>query len=163
MRIILNVTGIREVQERLVRARGRLSGAREVWRRVGQELRAESMRCFQRQESPDGTPWEPLADSTLLSRAYKRTRSAEGRGRQRKILSRTANARILMDTGRLRGSVAVESDERSARIGSALVYARVHQQGDRGGKIPARPYLGLSDEGRERVRAVLERFFVVED
>ncbi len=86
-----------------------------------------------------------------------KTRRRARRPRARKMLSIMSHARILQDTGRLKNSVTPESDDHSARIGSTLVYARTHQLGYPKRRIPARPYLGVSDDGMELVRRILVR------
>lgn len=48
--------------------------------------------------------------------------------------------------GGLVDSIAYETSSDAITVGSNLVYALVHQDGDEDLGIPARPYLGVSDE-----------------
>lgn len=77
--------------------------------------------AFQNQGRP-GKPWQPLHPDTLA--------------RRRKGKKKSQSDQILIDTGRLRQSVAVEDnyqvDSHSLSVGSNLIYARIHQFG---GKI----------------------------
>lgn len=161
--LVVQMLGKEGVDGRLRALAARATHAAPAWRRIAQVLRQQSMECFKLQRAPDGTPWDPLKESTLWARAFKRTkgyRSGLGRigGRESKVVQRqVSNARILQDTGRLRASVAVESDDRSARIGSTLVYARTHQLGLRKKGIPARPFLGISPERAHEAMEILRK------
>ena len=83
--------------------------------------------------APDGQPWEKLKPSTL--RHKKRPD-------------------ILNESGSMMDSIIWQlQGEDEVAIGSAMVYARIHQMGGKAGPnlrvtIPARPYLGLSGENR---------------
>ncbi|MGC9419653.1 MAG: phage virion morphogenesis protein [Rhodovulum sp.] len=100
--------------------------------------------------APDGTPWAAWAP------AYAETRG----GAQS----------LLVGEGNLRDSVQNYSRGAEAIVGTNLVYGAVHQFGaeqgtfgqtGRGepipwGDIPARPYLGVSDEDRRGIEALVE-------
>ncbi len=75
---------------------------------------------FDKAEAPDGAPWAPLAPRTIARR-------------------RKRSARPLLDTGRLRNSVAITSDAEGVYLSTPVVYAATHQHGR--GAIPARPFL----------------------
>lgn len=88
--------------------------------------------------------------------------------------------KTLHDTGRLAASITREAERHEARIGSNLIYAAIHQTGGEivpksggalrfrlatgqyvvAGKvtIPARPYLGVSDEDEADIGAEVARF-----
>lgn len=111
--------------------------------------------AFQSQQAPDGTPWAPLSEHTTR----RRTRQGKWPGQ------------ILQVTGDLAGSITSASDESSAVAGSNLVYAPTHQFGaEEGafgatpsgrpipfGDIPARPFLGVSDEARDDILDAVNR------
>jgi phage virion morphogenesis protein len=136
---------------------------KQLWSKAAQVLRKESMECFKGQRAPDGTPWQKLSQGSLMSRAYQRTRSHRKRlkrmaGYKSKTFQRVmGSAKILEDTGKLRGSVATEFDNSSARVGSNLIYAKTHQFGCRKRNIPARPFIGLSPQGRKLVLEVMQK------
>lgn len=136
---------------------------------------------FDRQEAPDGSPWQQLSPAYL---AYKRRRRFR--------------ASILQKRGVLFKSVAYSASRNEAQVGTNLVYGRIHQFGGeikraasrrtlnfkvnkrtgrsrfaRGSKanfqqdvnvgaytisIPARPYLSLGDDPKfvEAAAATLE-------
>lgn len=127
---------------------------------------------FQRETGPDGVKWKSLSRRTSMKRV---------RGRRRGV------SNILHVTTQLYSSLIAASDDRSAEVGSNLVYARPHQlgadinhfarsqrasfkrvrgryrfarPGTKGAQlrnvtigehtvsVPARPYLGFSDNDR---------------
>ena len=68
---------------------------------------------------------------------------------------------ILQVTGQLATSVNTYYDNDSAVIGSNLAYAAIHQLGGQAGKnksvkIPARPYLKLTNNDYEEIMATIK-------
>jgi phage gpG-like protein len=162
-----------EVMAALERLKNALKGGR-LMQSIGEGVAMGSRDRIMGRENraPDGTPWQPLAASTL-----KRKR-AEGKG----------NMGILMFGPELaRSIVPQDPTDDTVSIGSSLLYAMVHQEGAdiahkaRAGtvrlrkvggvarfakkshkkartmavnigaytvSIPARPYLGVSDKDK---------------
>ena len=121
----------------------RISTLGDVLKASAQDIRLSVRERYDEEKSPDGTPWAPLAAATL---------------------ARKKDARILIEGDVLRKSITVRLSARktnpSLRMGSNLVYARIHQLGGKAGRsrsvtIPARPYLGFSAEDRKHVRREL--------
>jgi len=124
----------------LSRMAGALANPSAVMDEVGRYLVASTLRRFERERAPDGSPW--LKSARAL---------AEG-------------GRTLTDTGRLRGSIAhtVSDGGRAVEVGSNVVYAAIHQFGGRAGKgrrvrLPARPYLGIDDRDRTEILRIVAR------
>ena len=118
----------------------RISTVGRVLKGVRQDMRLSVRERWDREESPDGAPWAPLAAATL---------------------ARKKDARILIEGDVLRKSITVRlsalKTNPSLRMGSNLVYARIHQLGGKAGRgrsvtIPARPYLGYSEADRQDIR-----------
>lgn len=171
--IQLKVTGIGEVQRTLYLLTDRLKHGREAWQLIGQYLRGRVVRdAFGGEQSFYGQAWKPLSDATLMARAYRQTRSARGRlktnrGRQRSIVRALSGsaAKILQDTGTLRGSITAKADQHSVTVGSNVSYAKTHQLGSKKRHIPARPFLptpesGLPPRDMTRIREILNRFYM---
>lgn len=84
----------------------------------------------------------------------------------KKTALKMANRKPLVDTGILQDTIRyqVAADGNRVEIGTnrfASVWeggAAVHQFGDKNGNIPARPFLGMSDEDKVEVLAILDRF-----
>jgi len=82
---------------------------------------------------------------------------------ERTAARRHAGQSLLVREGHLRDSIHHVVAGNEVRVGSDMIYAAIHQFGGRAGRghaveIPARPYLGLSDDNRDEVRAVVEAF-----
>lgn len=89
--------------------------------------------------SPDGEPW------SAWSRAYAQTRSAR-------------HSLLVGDDANLMGSIQNYTMGRVAEVGTPLIYGAIHQFGGAGaGKpgLPGREYLGLSDEDRREIEALV--------
>lgn len=95
-------------------------------------------RISERKASPDGERWAPWTARTAERR----------RGTQS----------LLQYRGHLHDSIVSESSVSSARVGSALVYARAHQEGRPEINLPARPYLGIGSRDAREIDAEIERF-----
>lgn len=127
------------MRRRVRQAAARIRDVRSAGVEIGEMLVSSAVERFDRGEGPDGTAWEP-----------SRRALAEG-------------GKTLLDRGILRGSLSYEASPLAVVYGSNLVYARPHQEGmdlsilssRRRVTLPARPYLGISEEDGEEARAIL--------
>lgn len=116
---------------------------------VGALLHKRFLDRFDREVTPDGQPWLPLAESTL------RRKRALGYGDAKKLV-RTTDMRsaIQIIVGRADGGVFANTGA-GLRIGISdpeiAKYAKVHNNGSGGGRTPQRRFLGI---GRLDVKAV---------
>ncbi|PZQ20147.1 MAG: phage virion morphogenesis protein, partial [Sphingopyxis macrogoltabida] len=106
---------------------------------------------FKKGIAPDGNAWTPKSPATLA------TYLARGDGDRPKPL--------IGPSGRLSSEIAQYADAQGVEIGSSLEYSAVMQDGARKGAfgknahgnpipwgdIPARPWLGLSDEDEANI------------
>lgn len=124
---------------------------------ISEGLRTSTIERFLVTEEPSGKKWRPSL------------RVIESGGK------------TLTKSAALRNSIKAQSDSRGAAVGTNLVYAATHQLGDereikakkgkylrfsiRGRwvsvpsvkvKIPARPFLGISDEDMKEIKGILE-------
>lgn len=123
-------------------------GPEPLLRAAGAVMAGSIVQTFRDEGSPAGS-WAPLAPSTL-----------------KRLKGKAAGHKLLIQTGRLRNSIAQEIDGKTLRIGSNVIYARIHQEGGLAGRghkahIPARPYLVFRPEDPERIAKAMEA--VVED
>lgn len=144
MQIVLKLTGIPEVQRELAALKQRPT-ATEVWQKVGRVLSEEANNCFTSQRSPDGKAWK------RLSKATRKQRSKMG-----------GAMRILQRTGAMRRSLYVITSPGRAEIGTRNPYAPVHQYGSASKRIPARPFIGLSIAGRQKIAQLLRTWITRE-
>lgn len=126
----------------------------EVPKAVAEGITSRTIRRFSEQRAPDGTPWPPLSAATLL---------AEARGRGRRAQERLARRKALIRTGRLRNSIGWKVVGTRIYVGTNVVYAPIHQFGGQAGRgrkvrIPARPFLGLTEEDTQEAEALLREW-----
>lgn len=149
--------------------RGRAASMRPTMAAIGNVLRSAAIGRFREQRGPDGTPWPPLAASTIIARARRHAAAGMRRRRAATLRRFAAGAKALLDTGALRGSIGTqgrggvyELTETSVTVGTRLRYAAIHQFGGQAGRrrlvrIPARPYLGLDEDARREILAIVAR------
>lgn len=140
----------------LGKATGKLGNTQALMESVGEALVSGTKKRFAAKKDPKGKPWQP-----------SRRALEEG-------------GETLTDSGRLRRSIDYAATSDKVMVGSNLAYARIHQKGgeirpkkarklvfkDSDGKtvavdkvtIPARPYLGVSKEDLEDVKATMADF-----
>lgn len=118
-----------------------------VFNAIGEELLLSTDERFDKETAPDGRPWEPLnAEYAAWKREFH------------------GSDRILKLRGYLRNTLRYQATDVSVAIGSNRVYSAIHQFGGQAGRnhkttIPARPYLGLSDDDVEAILEMLEDAF----
>lgn len=106
--------------------------------------------AFRLEQDPvSGAAWEELADATVAQR------SADGHW-PGKMLQVTGQLAVSVSTSRQHGPDF-------AMVGTNLEYAAIHQFGGKAGRnrsvdIPARPYLGLSDDSAAEILVIAERY-----
>ena len=139
--ISLNWGGLKESVNR---ATAGIADAQGLMTNIGMAMKGQTTRRFQAGEGPDGAAWKPLAGPRRNSK-----------GKERK-----GRASPLLDTGRLRSSISFSATPSEVFVGSNIEYARIHQLGGKAGRgrkvtIPARPYLGLSDDDQAEIAALV--------
>lgn len=127
-----------EVKKELAEKRARLTDLRVPYTRAAAFLDQWVQRNF-RGEGDKFGGWQPFAASTLKRMDPKRS-----------------PAKLLQDTGRLRLSFFPFAHKEDAGIGSALPYAKFHQEG--GGNLPARPMLPKSSLVAGDVRRIFKDY-----
>lgn len=127
------LSGVNAVLDRLANA-----DLRPLLDALGSEVETQTRRRISEEKTaPDGAPWAPWSD------AYAATRHG--------------GQSLLQSEGHLLDSMhyqVIGGDV--VEVGSNLVYAAIHQFGGEevGRNIPARPYLGLSDENIDDLAAL---------
>lgn len=117
----------------------KLGDTQALMESVGEALRSGTIERFDAEEDPQGKKWKPSA------------RAMAGGG---KTLDKESHLKDSID-------YAATSDK--VMVGSNLPYARIHQLGGKTGKghkvdMPARPYLGVSEEDMDEVRETMADF-----
>lgn len=126
---------VRRALDELVRRGG---DAEPAMAAIGEDLDRSHRDRFDHQVSPDGNPWAPL-DPTYKARKPRRKNE------------------ILVLNGYLRDTLRYEAGPDSLAFGTDRVYGATHHFGDEDRGIPARPWLGFSeDDEAKAVRTLLE-------
>lgn len=128
----------------------RLDNMAPFYASMGEMLTGSTIDRFNSQTSPDGAKWKPHAPATIAGR-----------------LKRHGNAplTILRLSGRLAGSINYQPSSDQVEIGNNVVYGAIHQFSGKAGRgrkvfIPARPYLGFSDEDRAQTIEILDDYLL---
>ena len=146
----------REVLGALSRLSRASSDLRPAMSAIADALVDVPEKSFESESSPNGDPWAVLSPHTRTKRAEQGKWPGQ----------------ILQVGGHLAQSITSHFDSRTAVAGTDLDYARTHQYGaDQGafgttrktgrpipfGDIPARPFLGCSDDLDEEILDILQR------
>lgn len=146
------------LQEGLARLTGLMSDLSPVMQDLGELLMLSTKERFPQGVAPDGTPWAPKAAATI-ERYLSRGDRADSRP-------------LFGPSGALSQQIFYEAGPDHVEIGSNRIYAAVMQFGaakgafgstSRGGpipwgNIPARPFLGISDEDEANLYATVEEW-----
>lgn len=124
---------VQEALERLLEAGEDLSPALQD---IGEYLQLSHDDRFRDQVDPDGTPWAPLSP------------------RYRRRKRRNADKILVLD-GFLRDLLRYQEDGQTLEFGTDRPYGATHQFGDPDRNIPARPFLGISDDDEIEILAIL--------
>lgn len=100
-------------------------------------LEQNRRRLDQEKESPSGESWAPLSET---------------------YAARKGGGELLEESDSLLDSLTAQSGSDGVSLGSDLLYAAVHLYGDEERGIPARPYLGFSDDDLVELGEVAESF-----
>jgi phage gpG-like protein len=172
-----------EVQAKLGAVKAKLGNLKPVMAEIGEELIENVKKRFETSTGPDGQAWAPNKESTLLGmlkqtkgnfkKAGKNAQYMGGRALSAKGSRRSGGKKPLIGESKaLSSTISYKPSADQLEIGSGLIYSRVQQQGaGKGafgktkrnspipwGDIPARPYLGFSDEDRSMILDVLESY-----
>lgn len=125
---------------------------------------------------------EVVRDSTV--ERFKQGKDPQGKRWQASIRAMQSGGKTLVKTAQLRNSIRTKSDASGFAVGTNVKHAATHQFGEQGRtiraktskglrfmvggrwvtkkqvkvNIPARPYLGLSDEDMQEIKATVEDF-----
>ncbi len=134
-----------EVQERLLKIAEKTQSLRPLMKNIAGIMSYSTEENFKNEGRPD--KWTDLAESTKKQREKKKKWPGQ----------------ILQVEGKLAASINTFYDDDSAIIGSNLDYAAIHHLGGQAGKnkkvkIPARPYLYLSDDNFKEILQETEKY-----
>ncbi|MEW4983077.1 MAG: phage virion morphogenesis protein [Cycloclasticus sp.] len=113
-----------------------------VFADIGEALLNSHRDRWDRQESPDGEPWAKL-DPKYQARKKKNA------------------GKVLVLEGLMRDTLAYNVSASRLELGTNFVQGATHQFGDKSRGIPARPFLGISDEDEVEILEILRDHFTL--
>jgi phage virion morphogenesis protein len=136
----------KEIQQLLNKLAAKTKNLRPLMKNIAGIMMDGVEENFDKEGRPD--KWTPLAKSTIK----QRTKKAYWPGK------------ILQMRGELAASITSKYDDNSAIVGTNKVYAAIHQFGGNAGrskkaKIPARPYLTLSNYEINLIQKSIIKYF----
>jgi phage virion morphogenesis protein len=144
---------------------------------IADHLHSSTIDRFVTLRGPDGTPWKPNTQATIEAFARK-TLLAKGDWRKDGRLSKRGSAKLaakkpLTGEGRLSApaNFHIEYGQDYALVGTKIKYAAVQQFGAKAGAfgatrrgakipwgdIPARPFMGISDDDRSAILDIIRK------
>lgn len=141
------------------------AGMRPLYKEIGEVIAESTRQRFVSGTAPDGSRWQANAESTYLGmlRGKKSSHGKDGRINARGA-ARVMGKKPLVDSGELARSITWQWVSGGVAIGTNRFAgdweagAAVHQFGSRDGRVPARPFLGLSDADEAAVLDLTERY-----
>jgi phage virion morphogenesis protein len=112
---------------------------------AAETIRRQTLQRFARKVDPDNDPWAPRKVSSI-----PRGRSARARH------IRGGSGTLLLDTGRLRNSIASKVYGFTAEVGTNVFYGLYHQKGTR--KMVARRFLGINEADAREIEQAISRY-----
>lgn len=160
-----------QVNQALIRLFRSAHKPRPVLEQIGEFLVDSTKRRFSNSIGPDGQRWAPNTETTILRYlgVYKGSISRRNGKMTKKGAERAGSKRPLIgETGSLSSQISYQVDgEGTLYIGSSMIYAAVQQFGAKKrefqgkapwGDIPARPFLGVSDQDRSNILDTLSDY-----
>lgn len=129
----------RELSAALQKLQAKLGDLAPVFRDLGEHLLTSTRERFSSQTGPDGRSWPALSPDYAKHKPKNKDK-------------------ILTLDGFLRGLMAVQVSPTALKVGTPLIYGATHQFGDPRRSIPARPFLGLSDQDRADTLDILSEW-----
>lgn len=137
---------------------------RPVLEQIGEILVDSTKRRFASSTGPDGQRWAPNTETTILRYlgVYKGSFGKRDGRLTKKGAERASSKRPLIgETGSLSSQISYDVDGSGTLfVGSSMIYAAAQQFGAKKrkfqgkapwGDIPARPFLGISDQDRANI------------
>lgn len=151
---------------------GKIGDLSQVLSDIGETLIESTKRRFDSSTGPDGEAWAPNTQTTILQYlgAYKSSFSRKTGLISAKGAERAMNKKPLIgETRSLMSTINWQLDgPNKLFVGSPMIYAGVQQFGASAhkfgaapwGDIPARPFLGISEEDRRDILDVITDYLM---
>lgn len=139
----LSTIGIDQAQNKLRRLKNAGENLEPAFFELGELLLESTRQRMDKQEAPDGTPWQPLSETTQQLKGHDT---------------------VLKLSHSLYDLLNYQIGSNQLMLGSPLEYAATHQFGREGGgfggsDIPERAFLGISDQDEIDILDVINDHF----
>jgi phage virion morphogenesis protein len=136
--VSVDVTGSSSIVNAFNRLIKNIDDTSPALRDIGEYLTESTQQRFEDMETPDGEKWEELALGTIAKK--KRV------------------DRILTESGTLADTLNYQLGNDQLMFGSNLEYAATHQFGRDNANIPAREFLGFSEQDEDEILAIFHQY-----
>ena len=148
MKVNINVQGLNDVQQALHTLKNKAKDTTPLMAELSNHLYNVVEKSFENQTSPAGESWSPIKQAL----------------RQKK----DGSTKILYKTGDMQNSLSTEHSSTKAAIGLNAIsngypYPLVHQFGTIDGKIQARPFMPIKNDGSIYENTSKEIVEIIED
>lgn len=141
------------------------AGMRGPLDEIGEHLAESTRQRFVTSTAPDGSRWAPNAEATYLGLLSSSHTRKDGRINARGT-AKVRSKKPLVDSGLLAEQISWQllPDGSGVDVGTNRFAgdwdagAAVHQFGSLDGRIPARPFLGLSAEDEAATMRIIDRY-----
>ncbi len=155
MQITIQVTGSKEIKQKLEKLGDKLFNMQPEMVEVGKELKTYfAGQVFASQGGVLGHKWPRLSKTYALRKARgnigKRKGSIRGKGGY-------PGRGILIRTGKMQDSFRMYADKNSVTIDNSAPYFKYHQSSRTHTKIPYRPMMGFNHDTSTIISQIIER------
>jgi len=136
--ISVDVRGQKQISQALNRLLKQGSDLKPALTVIGEHLLESTQERMKQEQAPDGTTWDPLSINTILN----------------KDLTGQSDS-ILRGYGTLADTLNYQIGANQMMLGTPLEYGASHQFGRDEANIPARPFLGFSENDESEILDIL--------
>lgn len=141
--VIVEEIGLNEIVDFLNDVKATQFLDKDVWEAIGEQLLTQTQKRIDAEKDPQGNAWTPLNEK-YAKRKAKKVGADKG---------------ILNFSGNLRNLLRYQADDYGLKFGSDRKYANAQQFGNSKQNLPARPFLGLSDDDKKVIAEELKEMW----
>lgn len=136
--VSVDVIGGDTIAKALNKLLGQVNDLSPAFREMGEHLLESTQNRMSQEVTPDGQAWEPLSVNTIKQKALS-----------------SQSDKILRGYGTLADTLNYQLGANQLMFGSNMEYAATHQFGRESANIPAREFLGVSNDDENEIIDIL--------
>ena len=136
--VSVDVIGGNTIAKHLNKLINQVNDTSPALREIGEYFIESTQERMSQEVSPDGEAWEPLSDNTVKQKALS-----------------SQHTKILRGYGTMADTLNYQLNGDQLMFGSNMEYAATHQFGRESANIPAREFLGFSDNDENEIIGIL--------